>query len=164
MASFLADDPLTQALFHLYQLLPFAFQHAAHRDAGPAGDHLGDIFVIHLFLEHLLVPLERFQILFGFFQLALQFVAPAIAQFGHPGQVALPLGPLLLDAQLLLGLLDRADILDQALFIFPVGFHAGDLGTHGSRVSSSLARRSCEAGSDSFFRASRSISAWRILR
>ena len=47
----LADDALVQALFHLQQFFCFGFHHLADRDAGPLGDHFGDIIHIHHFIQ-----------------------------------------------------------------------------------------------------------------
>ena len=42
---FLADHPAVQLFFHPQQLVAFSFQHAGHRDAGPAGQDVGDLHV-----------------------------------------------------------------------------------------------------------------------
>ena len=58
----LADDALVQPLFHLEQLLDFAFHQAAHRNARPVADDFGDVFLVDFFLEH---PLACLQIVPG---------------------------------------------------------------------------------------------------
>src|SRR5437879_4875349 len=47
----LADDPLAQSLFHLDQLLDFALQQLADGYAGPAADHLGNVFLGDFFFD-----------------------------------------------------------------------------------------------------------------
>ena len=54
----LADHALLEALLHRDQLLDLALHHARDGHAGPLADDLGDVFLVHLFLEHLLVLLE----------------------------------------------------------------------------------------------------------
>ena len=44
----LADDALGQRFLHAQQLLLLPFQHLRHRDAGPLGDHFGDLLLGHL--------------------------------------------------------------------------------------------------------------------
>ncbi len=57
---FLADDALVQALFHVQQLLRFGLHHLVDRDAGPLGDHLGDVVDVHHLIQLVLgFPLRR---------------------------------------------------------------------------------------------------------
>jgi hypothetical protein len=54
---FLADHPAAQPRSSmLHQFVAFALQQLADRNAGPAGNHLGDVLVVHLFLEHFSRP------------------------------------------------------------------------------------------------------------
>ena len=48
----LPDHALAQPVFHLHQLLHFAFQHLRDRNARPLRDDLRDIFFVDLFLQH----------------------------------------------------------------------------------------------------------------
>ena len=48
----LADDALVQPLLHVDQLLGLAFEQARDRDARPARDHLCDVVLVDLFLDH----------------------------------------------------------------------------------------------------------------
>ena len=57
----LADDALVQPLFHLQQLLDFAFHQPADRDAGPLADDLGDVFLVDFFFQHALGLLQLLQ-------------------------------------------------------------------------------------------------------
>jgi hypothetical protein len=54
----LADDALMQALFHLEELLDFAFHQPADRNAGPLADDFGDVLLVDLFLQHALGLLQ----------------------------------------------------------------------------------------------------------
>ena len=46
----LPDHPLGQTLLHAHELVALAFEHAAHRDPGPARYDLGHVFVVDLLL------------------------------------------------------------------------------------------------------------------
>ena len=48
----LADHPLRQLVFHAQQLVALAFEHLVDRDAGPAGDDMGDVVGRDDFLHH----------------------------------------------------------------------------------------------------------------
>ena len=48
----LADHPFRQLVFHAQQLVALAFEHLVDRDAGPAGDDMGDVVGRHDFLHH----------------------------------------------------------------------------------------------------------------
>ncbi len=48
----LANDALPQALFHVHELLHFAFQQPPDGNARPFGDDASDVFLAHFFLEH----------------------------------------------------------------------------------------------------------------
>ncbi len=48
----LADHALAQAIFHGHQLVHFAFEHLRDWNAGPFAHDLGDVFLVHFFLEH----------------------------------------------------------------------------------------------------------------
>ena len=53
----LADDALVQLLLQVQQLLHLAFEQLRHRDAGPAADDLGDVLLVHFFLDEPVAPL-----------------------------------------------------------------------------------------------------------
>ena len=61
----LTDDALVQPLFHMDELLHFAFEHARDRDAGPLGDDLGDVFFVDLFFEKRRAGFDGFEIVVG---------------------------------------------------------------------------------------------------
>src|SRR5208282_1610296 len=121
----LAHHPGRQALLHVQELLLFAFQHAGHRDAAPFGDHFGDVFGVHLFLEHGPFLLQVCQLLGFGFQILLQVEQRPIFQLRGPGQVAdtFRLGGV--ELGLLDLLLDGADVADDFLFLLPAGLEGG---------------------------------------
>ena len=47
----LADDAQVEFVLEVEQLLHFPFQKLGHGDVRPAGDHLGDVLLVHLFLD-----------------------------------------------------------------------------------------------------------------
>ncbi len=47
----LADDAFTQAFFHVQQTFGFRLHHLADGDAGPLGDHFGDIVHVNHFVQ-----------------------------------------------------------------------------------------------------------------
>ena len=55
----LADDALVQPLFHVNQLLNFAFHQPADRDVRPLADDFGDVFLVDFLLQHPLALLQR---------------------------------------------------------------------------------------------------------
>ncbi len=91
----LADDALVQPLLHVDQLLGLALEQPRDRDAGPAGDDLGDVVLVDLLLHHRLVD-----------RLRRARPAPsrarelAVADLGDALEVAGPLGALGLHAEL----------------------------------------------------------------
>jgi len=48
----LANDAVAQALFHVDELVHFAFQHAGDGDAGPLADDSGDVLLVDFVFEH----------------------------------------------------------------------------------------------------------------
>ena len=48
------DNALMEAFFHLEQLLDLAFDQPADRNVRPPAHHLGDVFLVDFFLQHLL--------------------------------------------------------------------------------------------------------------
>ncbi len=127
----LADHPVVQGFFHAQQLVALAFEHLADRNAGPLGDHLGDLVFGDLVAQELV---GRLLVLVDHLQTALQIGDGAVLQLGHAVEIALAAGGLQLGARLLDALLQLGGILDLGLFGFPdflqVGvflFEAGDV-------------------------------------
>ena len=54
----LTDDALVEAVLHANELLDLALHQAAHRNVGPLGDHVGDVFLVDFLLQHALTLLE----------------------------------------------------------------------------------------------------------
>ena len=76
----LPDDALVQPRFHVDQLLHFAFEHARDRNAGPLGHDLRDIFFVDLFFQQSRAGFDRFQIVVGGFEVALDLGQLAVLQ------------------------------------------------------------------------------------
>ena len=103
------------------QLLHFPFQKLGHGDVRPAGDHLGDVLLVHLFLDEPGGAVLLGQAFFLALQFAFQAVQLAVFQLRRPVQV---IGAFrLLDFRL--GLLDLrpqlAQVLDILLLRLPAG-------------------------------------------
>ena len=84
----LADHPLAEAPLQIEQLLALARQQPLHRDAGPAGHHIGDVALLHLLAQHRVVGELRLQGLAA----ELQVVQLVELQPGRLLQVAIALG------------------------------------------------------------------------
>ena len=125
-ASRLADQPPAQLLLHAQQLLRLALQQPAGRDAGPGGDHVGDVVGADLLLDHgvlggLLLGLG------GLLQLPLQVGDLAVQQLGGGVEVAVALGAFGLAAQLVELLLQLTDAVEALLLLLPAGGEAAQL-------------------------------------
>ena len=79
----LADNPLPQPLFHVHELLRFAFQQPANRNARPLAHELGDVFLIDFFFQHGRVSLHCGKSLLGLLQLALRRRNLAVTDLRH---------------------------------------------------------------------------------
>ena len=112
----LADDTCVQHVFHAQQFVPLAFEHLRHRNAGPLGDHLGDLLIGHLVAQQLVFLLA---VLVDHFQAALEVWDDAVLQLGHARQVALAPRRLEVGLGLLDLLLDLRGALDLGFFRLP---------------------------------------------
>src|SRR5664279_4577687 len=113
----LSNNALPQTVFHGDQLLYFAFQHLRHRNAGPLADDLGDVFLVHLFLQHArLLAVHR-----GAELLDLRFELRQLAILDLRGAIVVALagGLLLLQLQALDALFRRAHLGDGFLLLLP---------------------------------------------
>ncbi len=117
----LADDAPVQGLLEMQQLLHLALEQLAHRDAGPAADDLGDVFLVHFLFQQPRAGLGLFELLLGLGQLLLELGELAVLQLGGPVQVVLALGALDLDLDLLDLLAQGAQLLDVLLLGAPAG-------------------------------------------
>ncbi len=123
----LADDPVVQRIFHAHELLQFTLHELAHRDPRRAGDHLGDILLVDLLLQHLGGRLKLGERGVGRLQLLGELDELAVAKLAGPGEVALALGPLGAGPCLLDLRLDRRDAVDRLLLERPVRLQSAGL-------------------------------------
>ena len=121
----LADHALVQPLFHLEQLLDFALEQAADGDVRPAGDDSGDVLLVDLLLQHLLILLELGEPRLLVLDLALELRQAAVLQLRGLGVVAGLLHALHLLADLVDLLLQLAHRLDGVLLLLPVRHQPG---------------------------------------
>ena len=131
----LADDPPAEPVLHPQQLLRLALEQPAGGDAGPGLDDVGDVVGADLLLEHRLAGLHR---LLGRLQRPLELGQPAVAELRGAGEVAVPLGALGVEADVLQLLLDPLDALDRGLVLLPA---EGQLGQLLAAVGELLAER-----------------------
>ena len=103
----LADDAPVQPLFHVNQLLHFAFHHPAHGDVGPLAHDVGDVFLVDFLLEHPVALLDLGQLRFGGADALLELGHAAVLELGRLGVVARALRALDLAAQRFLFLFQR---------------------------------------------------------
>src|SRR5699024_6133447 len=85
----LADEAFAEAIFHVEQLLALALHQSPDRDAGPAGDDLGDVVGADLLTHHRVrtgLGLGRVG------HLLFQGRDLAVEQLRGPGQVTVALG------------------------------------------------------------------------
>ncbi len=104
----LSHHALPQPLFHVDQLLDFAFEHLRDGNAGPLGDDARDIFFVDFFLQH---ALAGFAIHVGceLTQFGLEAAVSRRSGFpSHALQIAFALFGLLFDFELLDFLLELA--------------------------------------------------------
>ena len=125
----LADDALAQAVFHLDELLHFAFQHARDGNAGPLADDLGDVFFVDFFLQHARRLRPCRSVLRGVQLLQLGFELGQFAVLDLRGAVELALAGLLFgfEAQGFDLLFQFADAADRFALLGPAGAQGGDL-------------------------------------
>ena len=112
-----------QPVLHLHQLLDLAFDQAADRDAGPAGDDLGDVLGVDLLLQQSPVLCRRF-LLLRLAQLLLELHQRAVLQLGGAVQVVGAAGLLDLDLGLVDLLAQVGDVLERLALPLPAGAQA----------------------------------------
>ena len=89
----LADHPLRQALLELQQLLALTRHQALDRDPGPAGHHIGNIPLFHLFPQQgLSALLTRLELLLQFVAALLHAMELVVLQPGRLLEIAIPFG------------------------------------------------------------------------
>ena len=105
-----------QLLLKVQQLVLLALHHPCHGNARPAAHHLGDVVGGHLFTDHGLGSLLRVQLLLYGGNVVVQGLHLAISDFGHLSVVALTLGTVSLEFEVL-----------QLLFVLLNPVHEGAL-------------------------------------
>ena len=120
----LADHAGLQKALHPDELLPLPLEHLGHRDAGPLGDHLGNLFVGHAVTNE-----RRFFLLRGerLLEFAGQFRDTPVLQLRHPRQVAGAMGLLKFGPCMLKLLLQVRGALHDRLFRAPDFVQVGEL-------------------------------------
>ena len=105
----------------MQELLHLAFEQLRYRYAGPAADHLGDVFFVYFFFEQALAGLLLGQPRFFGLELALQLGQLAVFQLGGFVQIVLPLGLFDFDLGLFDLLAQPAQPLHAFFFGLPLG-------------------------------------------
>ncbi len=115
----LADNPQPQPVLHVHELLRFAFQQSARRNARPLAHQLRDVFLIDFFLQHGRALVQRRESFLRLLLFALRRRNLAVADFRHLGQFAGSFVSLLFRFELFNLLLELADFSDGFLFRLP---------------------------------------------
>ncbi len=119
----LADHPLRQERLHAQQLGHLALHEPANGHPGPLAHHLGHVFLVDLFLEHLAGGLQLGEPGRRLGDLALEVRELAVADLGRPGEVAIALEALGVEPAGFHPFLERADAGDGLLLRRPVRLH-----------------------------------------
>ena len=116
----LADHPRAELLLHAQQLRRLALEQPPGRDAGPGGDHLGDVVVADLLLDHdvVLLGLSAALAAASSFSSARQL---AVLQPRRGLEIAVALGALDLAVDLVDALLELTDPVQAGLLALPPG-------------------------------------------
>ena len=117
----LTDHAGVQFILELKEFLHLALHQLGHRDAGPLGDHLGDVVLGDLLAQQCLVAAAGIELLLLGGQLLVQGGQGAVLEFGGLVEVVAALGLLDLQLHLLDLLLDGAELIDRALLLLPLG-------------------------------------------
>ena len=117
----LPDDALVELVLKVNELFALALQHAAHGDARPAANDVGNVVGRHLLAHHGCAALSLLQLVLDAVNLVLQGTHAAVAYLGHAAIVALALGPLGLEAELLDLLLVLLYLAHELAFALPLG-------------------------------------------
>ena len=109
------------------QLLTLALHHSRHGYARPTAHHLGDVVGGHLLADECLASLSGLKLRGDVVDVVLQALQLAIFDLGHLGVVALALGLLSLEAEVLHLLLVLLNLVHQAFLAFPFSTVGGFL-------------------------------------
>ena len=121
----LTDDAAVQLLLQVEQLLALALHHLRHGDARPAAHNLGDIVGGHLLAHQPVARLGVGQLGLHLLDVILEGLQPRVAYLGHPAVVALTLGTLGLELQVLHLLLVLLNLVHQRALALPLGTELG---------------------------------------
>ena len=119
----LADDTLMKDVLKMEELFSFAFHELGYRDAGPAPDNTGDLFVGHAVMQQAVLTTGLFSLAFFFLQFLLQAGKLTVLEFSGTVEIIGALGFLDLGIGGLDLLTQLVDLADGFLFGFPFGFH-----------------------------------------
>jgi hypothetical protein len=115
----LSDYAAVQLLLKVQQLLAFALHHARNGYSRPAAYHLGYVVGCHLLAYHGVAALRRLQLVLYLSDVLFKSLQSAVAYLSHALVVALALGALSLELQLLHLLLVLLNLVHQALLALP---------------------------------------------
>ena len=118
----MADDTLADALLHLDEFLALALEHLGHGNAGPRGDHLGDVLVGDFLLQQALGLSGLLQRLLHVGQFFLEARDGFVADLRRLVEVAVSLGFFLFAVRLLELAVDDAGGVDRGFFVLPTRF------------------------------------------
>jgi hypothetical protein len=154
----LADQSTAELLLHPQELAGLPLEQPPGRDAGPGGDHLGDLVGADLLAHHQVgghVRLRRLRLL----ELLLHLRDLAVDEPGGGLVVAVTLGPLGGGAHLVDARLDVAHPVEALLLGLPARLEPAQLLLASASSARSLTSRSWLASSSSLDRCSSSISS-----
>ena len=121
---FLPDYAGAQAFFHVHQLGTLPFLETGSGNAGPGGNHFGDVSFRDFLLQQPSIFLLHFTELFlAFRQGALGLRKFSIGDFRCAGQITHPFGPFTFQLEGFYFFLFPADGVQHFLFTFPFGNH-----------------------------------------
>ena len=117
----MTDDAVAEAIFHLDQLGALAFLQSRNRDVGPGADDFGDVFFGDLFLEESRSALHLFELFLRFVEGFFLVGKEAVLNLAGSAEVAFALRLFELELELLQLFLDDIGLVDNRLFILPLG-------------------------------------------
>ena len=115
----LTDYASVKLLLKVQQLLAFALHHARNGYSRPAAHNLGYVVGCHLLAYHGVAALRRLQLVLYLSYVLFESLQSAVAYLSHKLVVALALGALSLELQLLHLLLVLLNLVHQALLALP---------------------------------------------
>ena len=116
----LTNDTLVQLLFEMKQFLALALHHSCHGDSRPSAHHLGDVVGSNLLAHHHVGSLLRVELLLNGCDVGFERLYLAIAYLGYSSIVALALGTLCLNLEILNLLLVLLNLVDESALALPL--------------------------------------------